>query len=206
MRRATSFQLHPGKTNRNLPMAYLTEAKIRERPHEPLSATHGIPAPVFGHRRLPTGKRRLLAGEATQARPFHRHLAPPCRRASQTCLSSCPGDAPFGCPSVVAAWAGRPPFGRRFPSSRPVPRSNRRDPRGKAETYRNAPSYSQALRSLRARDSRWNGSDQSVHGVAFPAWNKPPRASQLKASNAAPAKSGRRPDRLRRRYLVEQSG
>jgi hypothetical protein len=75
MRRAASFQLHPGKTNRNPPMAYLTEAKIRERTHEPLSATHGIPGPVFGHRRLPTGKRRLLVGEATQARPFLRHLA-----------------------------------------------------------------------------------------------------------------------------------
>ena len=50
------------------------QAKIRASTHEPLSATDGITEPVFRHRRLPTGKRLLLAGEATQARARDRHL------------------------------------------------------------------------------------------------------------------------------------
>jgi hypothetical protein len=46
----------------------IEQAKIRERTHEPLSATDGIAEPIFRHRRLPTGRRLLLAGGATQAR------------------------------------------------------------------------------------------------------------------------------------------
>jgi hypothetical protein len=134
-------------------MAYLKEANIRERTHEPLSATHRIPEPVFGPRRLSTGKRRLLAGEATQPRPFHRHpaavqanlafrLAPAMRCSVVLRLFPCGWAARRS--GVVFHHQGR--------------RSTRRDLRGKAETYRNAPSYSQALRSLRARDLRWIGS------------------------------------------------
>jgi hypothetical protein len=47
----------------------IEEAKIRERTHEPLSATHGIAEPIFRHRRLPTGKRwsRFNAGWRLEA-------------------------------------------------------------------------------------------------------------------------------------------
>jgi hypothetical protein len=96
----------------------IEEAKIRERTDEPLSATHGIPEPVFGHRRLPTRKRRLLAGEAMPARPFHptlRHLAavtaklafrfaPAMRRlvVAARVARAAPRSASF---SIISAWA-----------------------------------------------------------------------------------------------------
>ena len=148
--------------------------------------TVGFPEPVFGHHRLPTGKRLLFAGEATPARcsiATLRHLAPACRRKSQTCLLSCPGDAPSGSRTVVAARVARargadgPPADRASFSTistrlKLMPRSNRLDQRGNVETYRNAPSYSPALRSLLAEDSR--SMDKSVHGVTFLGWTEQP--------------------------------
>jgi hypothetical protein len=97
---------------------------------------------------------------------FHRHLAPPCRRKSQTCLLSCPGDAPSGSRTVVAArvagacGADGPPADRASFSiistrQKLMPRSNRLDQRGNAETYRNAPPYSRFDLCSRRIRGRW---------------------------------------------------
>ena len=123
---------------------------------------------------------------------FHRHLAPPCRRKSQTCLLSCPGDAPSGSRTVVAARVARargadgPPADRASFSiistrQKLMPRSNRLDQRGNAETYRNAPPYSRFDLCSRRIRGRWISLFMALLRV-----DRATRAYMPKASNAAP--------------------
>jgi hypothetical protein len=138
--------------------------------------TVGFPEPVFGHHRLPTGKRLLLAGEATPAR-CSIAIAPPC-----AALPPKKPDLPFvllrrcavrfsygGCPRVArACGADGPPADRASFSiistrQKLMPRSNRLDQRGNAETYRNAPPYSRFDLCSRRIRGRWISLFMALH-------------------------------------------